>query len=150
MIPANAALAVAPLLADAETPFEHLGAHFRGDRVRLGADDLAIVALGVVAVAFAAWLLTRCLSRQDRLGRFNHPRKLFRALCRAHQLDWRSRLLLRQLVRSQRIEPPALIFVDSRYLAPERIDARLASQSARIDWLRERLFAREPATQPLG
>lgn len=87
------------------------------------------------------WLVSRMMSRHDRAASYHNPRSLFRALCQAHQLNRRERQLLRRLVRSHRLNQPALVFVESERFDPDLLGAAWCDDLARLQALRERLFA---------
>jgi hypothetical protein len=93
----------------------------------------------IVAAIIALLCLARYLGLLDRHGR-RSQRRLFRELCRLHNLDWPSRRLLQRLAAVHNVASPAQLFLqpdkfDSRQLAPA-----LVPFAHQIDRLRGRLF----------
>lgn len=126
--------------------FRDMGSGFRYKRQQFdGADLIAWMLVGVgvlVVIAFIA----RLLASRDKHEVYNSPRALFRALCRAHSLDWRSRLLLRKLARAQNLAMPARLFVEPERFSEAKVPAALRRHTNDIDRLRTRLFGSLPAT----
>lgn len=127
-----------------QSPFESLGNQFRGNRARFDTDDLITGLILLGAFAIGVLILSWLLSRQERRRTYNSPQALFRELCRAHGLDRASRRLLAQLARWQRLEHPALLFVEPNRFEPANLSPYLSTQRRAFESLRNRLFA-QPA-----
>ena len=128
------------LWADMEL-FRSLGSGFRGKRAHFSSDDLYAFVGIVVGCVIAAVVLSKLLARQERQRSFHSPWALFRQLCKAHALDWRTCWLLWKIARAHQLAHPARLFLE-----PERFDLvglgpDFASQADQIEELREQLFA---------
>ena len=125
------------LLAQSDR-FSDLGARFQQSGPVPTWMPLLLAGL-TVAATIALWFVARYLGLLERYRR-RSQRRLFRELCRLHQLDWPSRRLLRQLAVAHGVDSPAQLF-----LQPEKFDARrqcptLLPCADQIDDLRGRLF----------
>jgi hypothetical protein len=99
-----------------------------------------LVITWLVAVPVVIWLVAGLFNRERRKRTIYSPKKLFKALCRAHRLDRSARRALTKLAAAAHIAQPATLFV-----SPEAFDAHLAtlkraSQIALYKQLREQLF----------
>jgi len=115
---------------------------FHGKNAELHWNDLFMLLAIVVALAAAAWCLTR-VARRERHRRTNSPRGLFQELCRGHQLDRQSRNLLGWLVKHHDLSQPASLFLDPTRFDPSQLPALLPAQAERLAKLREQLFSEE-------
>jgi hypothetical protein len=131
----------AVLLADFEV-VRNMGHRFQGKNAQLHWNDLFMLLTIVLAVALAAWFLTR-VARRERHRRTNSPRGLFLELCQAHQIDRQSRKLLWRLAKHQEPSHPACLFLDPRRFESGQLPELLPSQLQRLVKLREQLFAEE-------
>jgi hypothetical protein len=68
------------------------------------------------------------------------PRRLFRDLCRAHRLPYRSRRLLRRLAAARGIAEPARLFVDASCFDTANLPEKLTPAADDVRLLRHRLF----------
>jgi hypothetical protein len=130
------------LLADFEV-VRNMGHRFQGKNAQLHLNDLFMFLAIVLAVAVAAWFLTR-VARRERHRRTNSPRGLFLELCQAHELDRQSRKLLWRLATHGELSHPACLFLDPRRLDPGQLPDLLPSQLQRLANLREQLFSEGP------
>jgi hypothetical protein len=128
-----------PLLAQSQ--FESMGSHFRGDRAWLTTDDIVIGGLLLIGGAALAWYLRRLLVDPQRSRRRSNPRALFRKLCTAHGLGIGDRRLLWQLARHHRLDHPARLFLEPERFEPSELSPRLKKDAATIRALRTQLFA---------
>jgi hypothetical protein len=87
------------------------------------------------------WLLSRWLGSRDRHRAYDNPRRLFLGLCRAHRLRWSDRWLLWQVAKWQRLRDPARVFLEPERLEKQNLSPALRAQAARLQSLRDRLFA---------
>ena len=123
------------LLAD-RGQFQNLGARFRSAEV-VGTGQILLMVSVVLAVLFSGLMAVQLL-RWKRQRDAHNPWALFRELCSAHHLKATDRRLLAQLAKGQKLQQPALLFVE-----PERFDTnRLANQSDAkpLQLIRDRLF----------
>lgn len=91
----------------------------------------------VLAVVGIVMLATRCFAATER-RRSSSPRRLFRELCRAHQLSWGEQRLLRRLAAWHKLHHVIDLFLD-----PARFDVdapELHGYRAEMARLRTRLF----------
>jgi len=128
----------------AETPFETMGSHFRGETATLYMDDLLICVLVIVGVVVAAGILYWLFTGTERVHRHYHPKALFRSLCRAHGIRFRDRLLLAQLARHHGLEHPARLFLEAERFAPTTLSPRLHRNLDALSALRAILFTEPP------
>ena len=124
----------------------NMGHRFHGKEAQLGMDDLFIGLAILLAVITLAWILSRFARRQDIHVRSNSPRALFRELCAAHNLERQDRGLLKRLAKHHQLAHPAMLFLEAARFEPAAIPAGMASQTARVEKLRERLFVDTPET----
>jgi hypothetical protein len=122
------------------TWLEGMMRQFSGGNRHLGTMHLVLLTL-IVAILVA--VMAR-FSSQVGKPRYNNPRALFRALCRAHRLDLGSRRLLDRLARQQRLADPARLFLEPERFELNNLGPTLKSQQARFVTLRDRLFT-EPS-----
>ena len=66
--------------------------------------------------------------------------KLFRELCRAHRLSYRSRRRLRRLASARGIAEPARLFIEPKHFEAAHLPETLQSAEREIRRLRDRLF----------
>jgi hypothetical protein len=127
------------LLGETER-FRTVGETFRGERSVSRLNDFMLVVAGIGAIVFLFWLVATLMPKEERVRRIDSPRKLFKALCRAHGLDWFSRRTLWKLARQHSPQHPAVLFA-----MPDALDASMASnpsarQMAAYRRLRVQLF----------
>jgi hypothetical protein len=117
-----------------------MGSKFRGNDARLDLYDL-FIAIGIMlSIVIGVWMLTRVLARQDGHRRLNSPRRLFRELCQAHELDFSSRRFLNKVARHQRLRHKARLFVEPERLKPSNLSPQLRSRKRLLKALRQRLY----------
>jgi hypothetical protein len=135
-------------LADMEV-FRSMGSRFNPKRVRLDGSDLAIWICIIAGVTLVVFVLSKLLSRQERIRRYSSPRGLFRELCKAHGLDRAERRLLMRLANHHQLEHPARMFLEDERFGLESLSGELRGQGSEIVRLHDRLFA-EPTTEAIG
>ena len=118
-----------------------LGGNFRGPGARVDGGDMLMIAMLVLGAVGVIVLLSVLLRLQERRNRCNNPQKLFRDICRLHELDRKSRKLLTQLARHQDLEHPARLFLEPARFNPENVGAELGQHQREFDTLRGRLFS---------
>jgi len=132
-------MAASVLLARA-TWFDSMTHQFSGGNFRFGAFHVLVLALIAASLVIVYWIAGRT-GKPGREPRYDHPRALFRALCRAHGLDRASRRLLDQLARQQRLSDPARLFLEPERFEAENLGASLKPRRKQFVALRDRLFA---------
>ncbi len=120
---------------------DDLTSHFRGPRVRLGANDAVYLLLGVGGLILVLWLLSLLMTWQERGYRKPSPVRLFLSLCRAHHLGWTEAWLLWRLARSQRLRDPARVFLEPERFAGAHLSRPLRRHAGRLDMVQKKLFA---------
>ncbi len=100
-----------------------------------------LVFVAVVAVlSVVAWRVSRVMAMRDGRSYFS-PRRLFRDLCRLHELGWSSRLLPQKLARARQLKDPAQLFLEPAWFEPAKIPPRLRPQQGKLGAIKQRLFA---------
>ena len=101
----------------------------------------AIVLVGVIlAVGLGLGLISRYVHGREK--GINSPRRLFRALCAAHRLNFSERALLHRLAKHHQLASPAVLFVEARLWEEDTLGAAWQQDAAERRSLREKLFAR--------
>ena len=125
----------------AVNPLHSMGAGFRGSHARFGIEEI-LTGLAILAcVVTGAILLTRMLTREERLQRTNNPWALFRSLCRAHQLQRQEVRLLRRVARAQQLDQPARLFLEPEWIHTLRDNPRFRHDLTTLEQLGRQLFA---------
>lgn len=103
-----------------------LGRQFRGSNALFTFGDL-ITGLGVIA-GFALFFLglKYLRNRQDKTRKHYCPRRLFRALCKLHNLNGREKALLKRTATAGSLKHPAQLFVSPELLSANAV--RLSPQ----------------------
>jgi hypothetical protein len=117
-----------------------IGDNFPASGRRLNWSDLwayGLVAL-VAAVVAAAVIWLR--NRNDMTRHCDNPWKLFRELCRVHELDRPSQRMLAQLAKVRRYAQPAEVFVRPAAFDLEGLPPAWRHERAALERLRGRLF----------
>jgi len=120
--------------------FRNLGDGFRHKQESFHPLELVGWFLLIVALFVGLGLLSRMLARRDKRQLYNSPRALFNALCRVHDLDARSRRLLKRLAADRGLECPAQLF-----LSPDCFDSAswgpsLVPQATALSVIEKKLF----------
>lgn len=135
------------LLAEGD-PFGNMGRNFRGEEAQVDFYEVTTGLAFLVALVVGALLLTKLLSRQDRLRRCNSPRSLFKELCRAHSLSRHERQLLKQLSLDHGLEDPLSLFLDPSRFRDAGLLAAWQPRRQQVRDLGERLFGAEYLAEP--
>jgi hypothetical protein len=129
------------LLAQADR-LQGMSQRFQSGGNRIDAVHVAMLVVALLGVGGVLWKLAR-LNAQREGASFNSPRRLFRDLCRFHQLDWPSRRLLWRLARSHQLEHPARVFIEPAWFDAQRLPSSLRSYNHTFAQLQTQLFSRE-------
>ena len=132
-----------PLLLLAQTNrFADMGRSFRpgGNNVDMGQFFFVSFILAVVTVGL--WIFSVYYNAKNRKG-YNNPKALFRELCKAHQIDFRSRLLLFQLSHWHQLSQPGRIFLEPEQFDPNNLSPALRQHQAHLLALRDRIFGQK-------
>jgi hypothetical protein len=131
------------LFAQAErttSPVWDMGRNFREAGDNFQWIDVAVVVAIVAVIGVVLALLVYYTSQREKRG-YRRPGNLFHELCRGHELDRRSRRLLKQLARQQKLAQPALLFVSPERWSETAIAGSNIAQRVQLMRLRDRLFA---------
>jgi hypothetical protein len=134
------------LLAD-RSVLRDMGSGFREKREHFDATDLLFWFLIVVGIFIVLAVVARVLGRHDKHRLFNNPRVLFKALCRAHELDRAARRLLMRIARAQELNPPARLFLEPKLFELQRLGPAFQSRQAEIESLASKIFG-DRETEP--
>lgn len=122
------------------SPVMHLGDRFRPGQAG-GPLGTSLLPWLVVTVGLGlTWLVVTWLNRR-RQRRRHAPRKLFRDLCKAHQLTRRQRRMLWRLAQRRQLPQPALLFLDPQSWGLEQAESLGAEAQRELTALQRRLFA---------
>jgi hypothetical protein len=123
-----------------QTPIQKLGANFRGEDTPINGLEVLLTLAVLAAICIALLLGSYLLRRMEQPRTINSPKRLFRDLCRLHQLDRPARNALLALARGKRIEPPGLVFLEPGCFEGLDAHAELAPQRVQLAALRDKLF----------
>jgi hypothetical protein len=129
-----------PGLLWADTDSYHLSRNVRSRNTPWISEDGWLIIAIIVGGVLAALLLAKWMARHDTTRRIYSPRALFRQLCKAHNLDWSSRRLLKRIAQSHGLAHPARLFLEPQRFALESLAPELADRAEQIEYLREQLF----------
>ncbi len=134
-------LAVWPWMLLAQiSKWRHLGDGLHRSRGRVELVDLLPYILAALLLTAILFALSMYHKRNDFSQPGNDPDKLFRELSRAHNLDFSSRRLLRELALAYQLEQPAEVFLQPAALRPDRLPDYLLSKQAEVRALQQQLF----------
>jgi hypothetical protein len=114
------------------------GLHRPGSRAELA--DLIPFFLTLAVVALVAIVAVQLYKRSDFSRPCDDPRKLFRQLCAAHQLNFSNRRLLLRLATALELPQPAALFVDPEAFATTNLPPQLRKEAKQISRLGQQLF----------
>lgn len=125
--------------------FRSMGSGFREKKDQPMSYDFLVGILILLSIVVFIWILSRFLSRQERMRRHFSPKALFQALCSAHGLEPAQRRLLKRLARFHGLAQPARIFLEPERFDPNGLGAAFSDMRDELIELRERLFAETDA-----
>lgn len=128
------------LLAE-DVSFTDLGRNFRDGGNGYNVTHALLALLVFAALGVVIWFVVRYMSQRERRT-YNSPRRLFNELCYAHGFNRRERRLLQRLARGQRLDHPALLFVDPQYYQAPRLTDALAARHDQLLHLRDLIFGK--------
>jgi hypothetical protein len=99
------------------------------------------ILLGIAALLASVAVASYRSSRRSRRDfDVDSHAKLFRELCRAHQLPFAGRRLLKRLAAARGIAEPARLFIEPKHFDPVDLPADLLRAAGKIQRIRDRLF----------
>jgi hypothetical protein len=100
-----------------------------------------LLILSIVTLLVIVTIVWQSISRHRRRDfDYNRPARLFADLCRAHNLNWSSRRLLKHLAAARDLKCPATLFVEPEYFDMANIPPALKASASEVRQLRHRLF----------
>jgi hypothetical protein len=119
---------------------ESISRGFRLENKALSVSHLMLVGLCVAGITAVAWGFSHYFGQFDLQRRGNSPRALFAQLCRTHALAWPQRQLLRRLAREQKLDTPAMLFIEPEHFEPSRWSRAMQPRGRDLEQIRQRLF----------
>ena len=129
--------------------FRSMGSGFREKKDQPMSYDFLVGILVLLSIVVFVWILSRFLSRQERMRRHFSPKALFQALCTEHELEPGQRRLLKRLARYHGLAQPARIFLEPERFDPTSLGVGFSEMKDELIELRERLFAEIDVKEPL-
>jgi hypothetical protein len=120
--------------------FDGLRDRFSGPRSRFGMDDAITAILAILGVSVVLYLVNRWHSRRSGKQSYNSPSAMFHELCQAHNLDRKTRQLLKRVAQWQGLTHPARLFLEPERYEPANLSPELERFSAELFELRAKLF----------
>ncbi len=127
------------LLVAQSSLLQDMGSRFQAGGHTVSWVHIMLLAATAVAVVGLAALFARRISIREGQG-FRSSRKLFRDLCRTHDLNWPTRRLLRQLAAAHNLPQPAELFVRPNCFQSEWVEQLPQPVREHVFELRHRLF----------
>ncbi|HEX5444199.1 MAG TPA: hypothetical protein VFW87_10240 [Pirellulales bacterium] len=128
------------LLAD-QHAIRNIARGMQSRQAQVDVGDLTSALLIFCLFFVSVWGISRLVARKERAVSCLDPRALFRALCRAHQLNRPDRQLLKQLALEHRLAQPSLLFIEPDCFDVEELGEAWQKHRQRLTELRTRLFA---------
>jgi hypothetical protein len=120
--------------------WKHMGDSFRRSGPRMDMADLMPAAVILALVVLGIVVAVQIYKRHDYSKPCDDPRKLFRQLCAAHKLNFRSRRLLLQLAAAHHLPQPSALFVTPAAFQTSELPPQLLQEEVRIKELAAKLF----------
>ena len=117
-----------------------IGDNFPNSGPRLNWSDLWAWGIAAVVAAIVAAVVLHIRKRNDMEQFCDNPWKLFRELCRVHNLDRASQRLLAQVARTRQFPQPAQVFLTPAAFEPANLPPRLRNKGDQLLRLRGQLF----------
>ncbi len=105
-----------------------------------GRDDVLLVLLMAAALLAGLWAASRLLGLRRRRRGYHSPWRLFRALCKVHNINWSDRWLLQRIARQQGLRDPARLFLEIQRWDDQTLGPASALEFVRLRTLRNRIF----------
>jgi hypothetical protein len=100
-----------------------------------------VLILASVTLLVIVTIVWQTISRRRRRDfAYDSPPRLFADLCRAHQLNWSNRRLLKYLAAARGLKCPATLFVEPDYFDMTNVPAALKPSANELRQLRHKLF----------
>ncbi len=93
----------------------------------------------VAALVAGMWAISRLLGLRRR-GGYNSPWRLFADLCKAHNLNWSERWLLRRVARHQGLRDPGRLFLEAERWEENNLGPAFVLEYPRLKALQTRIL----------
>jgi len=120
--------------------WQRMGDGLYRSRGRVDLTEFLSCVLGLAAIAIVIAIVLKIRKRNDMTEHCDDPKKLFRELSLAHNLDRTSQKLLWQLAEALQLAQPAEVFLQPSYYHADRVPPELFGKQAELQALQERLF----------
>jgi hypothetical protein len=104
-----------------------------------GNADVLLGLLIVAALVAGMWAISRLLGLRRR-GGYNSPGRLFTDLCKAHNLNWSERWLLRRVARHQGLHDPGRLFLEAEHWEEKNLGTAFVLEYPRLQALQTRIL----------
>jgi hypothetical protein len=120
--------------------FAEIGDNFPNSGPRLNWSDLWAWGVAAIVAAIVAAVVMHVRRRNDMEEYCDNPWKLFRELCRVHNLDRASQRLLTQVAQARKFPQPAQVFLTPAAFEPANLPPGLKDKADQLLRLRSQLF----------
>ncbi len=128
------------LLLAQHSRWRHLGDRFGGTNAGVDTTDIVLLLAAIAVAVIGVFVLKHYAPDNDRRGKYNDPRQLFRELCRTHDLRRADRRLLARLATWRGLADPAMVFVTPECFETSALPPELAGAAHEVAQLRVQLF----------
>ena len=128
------------LWAQSQNPLYGMGRDLRAAEQDLPWTMVLGAVAVIAAVALVVWLIVRYIKRRALPGYYD-PQRMFRELCRAHELSAAQRRMLAQLASVRELKHPALLFVEPKHFDSSDLGDAWQTRQPALAALETQLFA---------
>ncbi len=132
-----------PVLAQTQQRMNVVAERFQNGGTDISATQGIVICIVAAIVGVILWRVARAVALRDGRSYFS-SKKLFKELCRLHQLDWSHSRLLWKLAQARRLEHPSRLFLESTWFEPAGLPATLKPFRNELEAIQQRLFATAP------
>jgi hypothetical protein len=112
-----------------------------------GREDVLLGLLIAVALIAGVWAFSRLMGMYRARRKYNAPWPLFRALCKAHGLNWSDRCLLARIARQRCPAHPGRLFVEAQHWEETALGPGFALEFDRVRALRAKILGESPGSR---
>ena len=129
------------LLLAQRSNWSRMGDRFSGAHAKFDVGELITIALLCVGAVALIWGLHWLAKRQEGWLSRPNPRRLFRELCKAHQLKRHDRTLLSQLAEATDVGQPSELFLRPDLFEADGLPGELQNWATDLERIARTLFA---------